>query len=64
LSTHATAGRRAEIPEPNITRCLFADTRMAPVSLVVRVYPGARLRRLVRVEAGRMLSRTVGWKRR
>jgi thiosulfate dehydrogenase [quinone] large subunit len=40
LSTQATAGRRAEIPEPNITRFLFADTRMAPVWLVVRVYLG------------------------
>jgi hypothetical protein len=40
LSTQATAGRRAEIPEPNITRFLFADTRMAPVWLVVRVCLG------------------------
>ncbi|BBL79828.1 hypothetical protein RxyAA322_16820 [Rubrobacter xylanophilus] len=31
----------SQIPEPNVTRFLFADTRMAPVWLVVRVYLGA-----------------------
>ncbi|QYJ15463.1 hypothetical protein Rxycam_01286 [Rubrobacter xylanophilus DSM 9941] len=30
----------SQIPEPNVTRFLFADTRMAPVWLVVRVYLG------------------------
>lgn len=30
----------SQIPEPNITRFLFADTRMAPVWLLVRVYLG------------------------
>lgn len=33
--------RESQIPEPNITRFLFADTRMAPVWLIVRVYLGA-----------------------
>jgi thiosulfate dehydrogenase [quinone] large subunit len=33
-------GTRSQIPEPNITRFLFADTRMAPVWLLVRVYLG------------------------
>ena len=28
------------IPEPNITRFLFADTRMAPVWLIVRLWLG------------------------
>lgn len=32
--------REGHIPEPNITRFLFADTRMAPVWLVARVYLG------------------------
>ncbi|MEW6636325.1 MAG: DoxX family protein [Actinomycetota bacterium] len=32
--------RESQIPEPNITRFLFADTRMAPVWLLVRVYLG------------------------
>lgn len=29
-----------EIPEPNITRLLFADTRMAPIWTLVRLYVG------------------------
>lgn len=32
--------RESQIPEPNIARLLFADTRLAPVWLVVRVYLG------------------------
>jgi thiosulfate dehydrogenase [quinone] large subunit len=32
--------RQSQIPEPNIARFLFADTRMAPVWLIVRVYLG------------------------
>ena len=28
---------KTEIPEPNITRFLFADTRMAPVWLLLRL---------------------------
>jgi thiosulfate dehydrogenase (quinone) large subunit len=40
LSTDASVDSRSEIPEPNITRFLFADTRMALVWLVVRVYLG------------------------
>jgi thiosulfate dehydrogenase (quinone) large subunit len=40
LSTDASVDSRSEIPEPNIARFLFADTRMAPVWLVVRVYLG------------------------
>jgi thiosulfate dehydrogenase [quinone] large subunit len=31
---------RTEIPEPSITRFLFADTRMAPVWLVLRLWLG------------------------
>jgi thiosulfate dehydrogenase [quinone] large subunit len=31
---------RTEIPEPNITRFLFADTRMAPVWLLLRLWLG------------------------
>jgi thiosulfate dehydrogenase [quinone] large subunit len=31
---------RTEIPEPNLTRFLFADTRTAPLWIVVRVYLG------------------------
>jgi len=32
--------REFQIPEPSITRFLFADTRMAPVWLLLRVYLG------------------------
>src|SRR5215203_7328889 len=32
--------REFQIPEPSITRFLFADRRMAPVWLLVRVYLG------------------------
>lgn len=32
--------RRSQIPEPNVTRFLFADARMAPVWLLVRLYLG------------------------
>lgn len=35
-----TDTRESQIPEPNIARFLFADTRMAPVWLIVRVYLG------------------------
>ncbi len=31
---------RAEIPEPNFTRFLFADTRLAPFWLILRLYVG------------------------
>jgi thiosulfate dehydrogenase (quinone) large subunit len=40
VSTTTVNTRESQIPEPNITRFLFADTRMAPVWLVVRVYLG------------------------
>ena len=40
MSTSANT-HESQIPEPNITRFLFADTRMAPVWLLVRVYLGA-----------------------
>jgi thiosulfate dehydrogenase [quinone] large subunit len=40
MSANTTFNRGSEIPEPNITRFLFADRRMAPVWLVVRVYLG------------------------
>lgn len=36
----ATRDHQTHIPEPNIPRFLFADTRMAPVWLLVRVYLG------------------------
>ena len=39
MSANVDTGR-AEIPEPNLTRFLFADTRMAPFWFVVRVYLG------------------------
>jgi len=39
MSTNIETGRTA-IPEPSITRFLFADSRVAPVWLVVRVYLG------------------------
>ena len=32
--------RESQVPEPNVTRVLFADTRLAPLWLVVRVYLG------------------------
>lgn len=40
VSKTTVNARESQIPEPNITRFLFADTRMAPVWLVVRVYLG------------------------
>jgi thiosulfate dehydrogenase (quinone) large subunit len=39
LSANTQTGR-AEIPEPNVTRFLFADTRMAPVWLILRLWLG------------------------
>ncbi|GGR03245.1 DoxX family protein [Deinococcus ruber] len=36
----APAVYSAEIPEPNITRFLFADTRLAPLWLLLRLYVG------------------------
>ncbi len=39
--TTAANTRQGQIPEPNVTRFLFADKRMAPVWLIVRVYLGA-----------------------
>jgi thiosulfate dehydrogenase (quinone) large subunit len=38
--TAATTDRHNSIPEPNITRFLFADTRMAPVWLILRLWLG------------------------
>jgi thiosulfate dehydrogenase (quinone) large subunit len=40
LSTDASVDSRSEIPEPNITRFLFADRRMAPVWLIFRLWLG------------------------
>jgi thiosulfate dehydrogenase (quinone) large subunit len=40
LSTDTIVDSRSEIPEPNITRFLFADTRMAPVWLILRLWLG------------------------
>ena len=39
MSANVETGR-TEIPEPNVTRFLFAGTRMAPVWFLVRVYLG------------------------
>jgi thiosulfate dehydrogenase (quinone) large subunit len=36
----STAEQHSSIPEPNITRFLFADTRMAPVWLILRLWLG------------------------
>jgi thiosulfate dehydrogenase (quinone) large subunit len=33
-------GTHLEIPEPNITRFLFADTRLAPLWTIIRLYVG------------------------
>lgn len=38
--TTTTNTKEGQVPEPNITRFLFADQRMAPVWLLVRVYLG------------------------
>lgn len=38
--TTSASTRPGQIPEPNITRFLFADRRMAPVWLILRVYLG------------------------
>lgn len=40
MSTNALDMRETVIPEPNVTRFLFADTRLAPVWLIIRVYLG------------------------
>lgn len=40
MSTQAVDSRESQIPEPNISRVLFADTRLAPVWLLIRVYLG------------------------
>jgi len=40
MSAAATGNRGSEIPEPNITRFLFADRRMAPVWLLLRIWLG------------------------
>jgi thiosulfate dehydrogenase (quinone) large subunit len=36
----ATTDRHDHIPEPSITRFLFADTRTAPVWLILRLWLG------------------------
>src|SRR5215211_4045676 len=38
--TSATRGHDNDLPEPSITRFLFADTRMAPVCLLLRLWLG------------------------
>lgn len=38
--TTAANTTEGQVPEPSITRFLFADTRMAPVWLIIRVYLG------------------------
>ena len=40
MSAGTTLNRGSEIPEPNMTRFLFADRRMAPVWLVFRIWLG------------------------
>lgn len=39
-ATNAVLAHERQIPEPNITRFIFADTRLAPVWLGVRLYVG------------------------
>jgi len=41
MSAQAINSRESQIPEPNISRVLFADTRLVPVWLLIRVYLGA-----------------------
>lgn len=38
--TRTSRSAYAEIPEPNITRFLFADTRLAPFWTIIRLYVG------------------------
>jgi len=38
--SRATTDHHNRIPEPNVTRFLFADTRMAPVWLILRLWLG------------------------
>lgn len=40
MSARTINPRESQVPEPNIARFLFADTRLAPVWLVVRMYLG------------------------
>ncbi len=40
VSGNTLRGSYLEIPEPNITRFLFADTRLAPLWLLIRLYVG------------------------
>jgi thiosulfate dehydrogenase [quinone] large subunit len=40
MSAGAINPKESQIPEPNVARLLFADTRLAPVWLVVRVFLG------------------------
>ncbi|AHY47786.1 DoxX [Rubrobacter radiotolerans] len=40
MSARTASVDPGQIPEPNVTRFLFADTRLAPVWLVIRVYLG------------------------
>lgn len=40
MSARTINPRESQIPEPNIARFLFADTRLAPVWLIIRVYLG------------------------
>jgi thiosulfate dehydrogenase (quinone) large subunit len=40
MSAGAINPKESQVPEPNVARFLFADTRLAPVWLVVRVYLG------------------------
>ena len=39
--TNAANVKQSQVPEPNVTRFLFADARLAPVWLLVRVYLGS-----------------------
>lgn len=38
--TTATNTKQSQVPEPNVTRFLFADVRTSPVWLIIRVYLG------------------------
>ena len=40
MNAGAINPKESQVPEPNVARLLFADTRLAPVWLVVRAYLG------------------------
>lgn len=65
MDANTTLNRGSEIPEPNITRILFADRRMAPVWLVVRVYLGYLwlTAGIGKIMEGGWIGAGAGWRR-